>query len=187
MKLFFLSDIHGSISCLNRALAAFEREGADYLVSLGDLMYHGPRNPLPEDYDPKEVAARLNSVKDKIVTVRGNCDSEVDQMLVEFPILAEYVILFHEGRRIFVTHGHHHNMDQLPALSQGDVFIQGHTHVPVADERGGIYLLNPGSITLPKENFPASYGVLEGSLFEVKTLDGSQVLKSIRFNGSAAG
>lgn len=180
MKLFFLSDIHGSVSCLDRALAAFHREEADYLVSLGDLMYHGPRNPLPEDYNPKEVAARLNGIKDKIMTVRGNCDSEVDQMLLEFPILSDYLILFHEGRRIFATHGHHHSMENLPALSQGDVFIQGHTHVPVAEEKNGIYLLNPGSTTLPKENFPPSYGVLENGLFEIKTLQG-EMLKSIRF------
>jgi uncharacterized protein len=180
MKLFFLSDIHGSITCLDRALEAFKSEKADYIVSLGDLMYHGPRNPLPEDYNPKEVAARLNEYKDRIMTVRGNCDSEVDQMLVEFPIMAEYAVLFHEGRRIFITHGHHHHIENLPALTSGDVFIQGHTHVPVAEKRGDIYVLNPGSITLPKENYPASYGVLEGSEFKIKDFAGN-VLKEITF------
>lgn len=179
MKLFFLSDIHGSAAGLNRALAAYEAEGADYLVSLGDLLYHGPRNPLPEDYNPKEVAARLNGVKNKIITVRGNCDSEVDQMLIEFPILAEYAVVLYEGRRIFVTHGHHYHMDHLPALSKGEVFIQGHTHVPVAEKRGGVYVLNPGSVSLPKENYPASYGILADGLFQVKAFDGA-VLKEIR-------
>lgn len=181
MKLFFMSDIHGSLTCLNQTLSAFESEGADYLVSLGDLLYHGPRNPLPEDYNPKEVAARLNVYKDKIVTVRGNCDSEVDQMLIEFPIMAEYVILLHEGRRIFVTHGHHHHMDNLPHLSPGDVFIQGHTHLPVAEKRGEIFVLNPGSVTLPKENNPRSYGVLEGTFFQIKSFDGD-LLKEIDFS-----
>lgn len=180
MKIFFLSDIHGSLACLNRALAAFAAEEADYIVSLGDLLYHGPRNPLPEDYNPKEVAEKLNDYKDRIMTVRGNCDSEVDQMLIEFPIMSEYVILFHKGRRIFATHGHHYHMENLPGLSPGDVFIQGHTHLPVAEKRGGVFVLNPGSITLPKGGNPASYGLLEGLEFSIKDLAGD-VLKKIHF------
>ncbi|MDF2924471.1 MAG: yfcE2 [Paenibacillaceae bacterium] len=182
MKLFFMSDIHGSIVCLNQALAAFEAEQADYLVCLGDLLYHGPRNPLPEEYNPKEVAARLNGFKDRIISVRGNCDAEVDQMLIEFPIMSEYAILFYEGRRIFVTHGHHHHIDNLPHLSPGDVFIQGHTHVPVAEKRGEVIVLNPGSITLPKENNPRSYGVMEGTGFRIKDFSGN-ILKQIDFAG----
>jgi uncharacterized protein len=180
MKLFFISDIHGSIDCLNRALEKFGEEQADYIVSLGDLMYHGPRNPLPEAYNPKEVAAKLNAFKDKIMTVRGNCDAEVDQMLVEFPILADYAVLFHEGRRIFAAHGHHHHMDNLPNLAAGDIFIQGHTHVPVAEKRGDIFVLNPGSVTLPKEGFPPSYGIMKGLEFRVKDFAGN-VLKQIAF------
>jgi putative phosphoesterase len=178
MKLFFMSDIHGSICCLNRALEAFEQERADYIVSLGDLLYHGPRNPLPEEYNPQETAAKLNEYKDRIISVRGNCDSEVDQMLIEFPILAEYTILFYEGRRIFATHGHHFHIDNLPNLSTNDIFIQGHTHVPVAEKRGDIFVLNPGSITLPKENNPRSYGVMEDLEFAVKDFAGN-VLKRI--------
>lgn len=180
MKLFFISDIHGSVDCLNRTLEKFGEERADYIVSLGDLLYHGPRNPLPEAYNPKEAAAKLNAYKDKIMTVRGNCDAEVDQMLIDFPILADYAILFHEGRRIFATHGHHHHMDNLPNLAAGDIFIQGHTHVPVAEKRGDIFVLNPGSVTLPKEGFPPSYGVLEGLEFRVKDFEGN-VLKQISF------
>lgn len=178
MKLFFMSDIHGSIDWLNRALEKFEQEQADYIVLLGDLLYHGPRNPLPEGYNPKEVAAKLNAYKDKIMTVRGNCDAEVDQMMIEFPILAEYIVLFHEGRRIFVTHGHHHSIDQLPHLSAGDVFVQGHTHLPVAEQRGEIFVLNPGSIALPKENNPNSYAVLENNEFRIKDFEG-RVIKQI--------
>lgn len=178
MKLFFLSDVHGSLAGLNRALEAFEREGADTLVSLGDLLYHGPRNPLPEDYRPKEVAERLNAYKERFVAVRGNCDSEVDQMLIGFPMLAEYAMLFHEKRRIYATHGHHHHIDDLPPLAAGDIFIQGHTHVPVAEKRGEIIVLNPGSVSLPKENYPASYGVMTGGRFEIKDFAGA-VIKEI--------
>ncbi|WP_058301217.1 phosphodiesterase [Gorillibacterium timonense] len=175
MKLFFMSDIHGSLSCLNQALEAFEQEQADALVILGDLMYHGPRNPLPEEYRPKDVADRLNAYKSRIVAVRGNCDSEVDQMLIEFPMLAEYAMLFYEGRRIFATHGHHHHIDDLPSLAAGDLFIQGHTHVPVAEKRGDIIVLNPGSVSLPKENFPRSYGLMAGSRFQVNSFAGDTV------------
>ncbi len=180
MKLLVISDIHGSLAGLERALEKFGEEQADYILSLGDLLYHGPRNPLPEDYNPKEVAARLNAVKDKIMTVRGNCDAEVDQMLIDFPVLAEYAVLFQGGRRIFATHGHHHHMESLPHLSAGDIFIQGHTHIPVADKRGDVYVLNPGSVSLPKEHYAASYGVLEESGFRVKDFAGN-VLKAIAF------
>jgi len=178
MKLFFMSDIHGSIGCLNRTLRQAELEGADQIISLGDLLYHGPRNPLPSDYNPKEVAAKLNEYKSRIISVRGNCDSEVDQMLIEFPILSEYAVLFYEGRRIFATHGHHFHIDNLPPLTKGDIFIQGHTHVPVAERRGDIIVLNPGSVTLPKENNPPSYGILESSTFRIKDFEGN-ILKEI--------
>lgn len=180
MKLLVISDIHGSLAGLTRGIGKFEEEQADYILSLGDLLYHGPRNPLPEEYNPKETAALLNRYKDKIMTVRGNCDAEVDQMLIEFPVLAEYALLFLGGRRIFATHGHHHHMDNLPHLSEGDVFIQGHTHIPVAERRGGLYLLNPGSVSLPKENYAPSYGVLDETGFRVKDFEGN-VLKKVAF------
>lgn len=178
MKLFFMSDIHGSAVWLNRALAKVEEEKADYIVILGDLLYHGPRNPLPDEYNPKAVAERLNAYKERIIAVRGNCDAEVDQMLIEFPILSDCAILFHEGRRIYATHGHHFHIDQLPQLSGNDIFIQGHTHVPVAEKRGDVFVLNPGSISLPKENNPQSYGVLEGLDFRIKDFAGN-TLKQI--------
>lgn len=179
MKLFFISDIHGSSDWLNRALDKFAEERADQIVILGDLLYHGPRNPLPDGYNPKEVAAVLNRYKRKIITVRGNCDAEVDQMLIEFPIMADYAVLFHEGRRIFATHGHRYSMDNLPALSPNDVFIQGHTHLPVAEKRGDIVVLNPGSIALPKENNPNSYAVLEGNEFRIQDFAGNTIKQLI--------
>lgn len=180
MKLFFMSDIHGSATWLEKAINKFKVEKADYIVILGDLLYHGPRNPIPEGYDPQKVADILNEYKSKIVSVKGNCDGEVDQMLIDFPILAHYTIVFHNGRRIFATHGHKFNKDNMPNIEKGDIFIQGHTHVPVADEIEGIYILNPGSITLPKENNPNSYGIIEDDIFKVKDFDG-HVLKECKF------
>ena len=181
MKFMFISDIHGSAHWLERALDKAEAEQADYIILLGDYLYHGPRNPLPEGYDPQKTATLLNGQKERVVAIRGNCDAEVDQMLLEFPMMGDYSVLFHEGRRIFVTHGHGFHMEQLPPLTVGDVFIQGHTHIPVAEKRDGVYLLNPGSISLPKGNYPSSYGVLEGNTFVVKDFDGGTV-KEIVFD-----
>lgn len=173
MKLFFISDIHGSLHYLKKALDQYEKEAADYIVILGDELYHGARNPLPEGYHPKEVAVLLNSYADKIIAVRGNCDSEVDQMVLEFPVMSDYSTILHQGRRIFLSHGHIYGPDHLPKLSRGDLFVYGHTHIPVAEKREDIYVINPGSISMPKENNPNTYGVLEGQTFQIKTLDGS--------------
>ena len=171
MKLMFLSDIHGSVFYAKQALEIFEKEEADYLIVLGDILYHGPRNPLPKDYDPKEVSQLLNEYSEKIIAVRGNCDSEVDQMMLDFPIMSDYSTVFYNEKRIFVTHGHIYNKTNIPKISKGDVFISGHTHIPVAEERDEIFMLNPGSITLPKQNNPNSYAVLERDSFEIKDLD----------------
>ncbi|WP_379128264.1 phosphodiesterase [Paenibacillus sp. sgz500958] len=179
MKLMFISDIHGSLYWLEKVLEKVEEEKPDQLVFLGDFLYHGPRNPLPDGYDPQGVAARLNKVASKIMAVRGNCDAEVDQMLLEFPMMGDYVMIFHEGRRIYATHGHGFSMEHLPALRENDIFIQGHTHIPVAELKEGIYVLNPGSISLPKGNFPNSYGILDNGEFTVKDFNGNQV-KHIR-------
>lgn len=180
MRLLFVSDIHGSITWLNRVLEKFNEEKADYIVLLGDLLYHGPRNPIPEGYDPKAVSETLNSYKDKIIAVRGNCDSEVDQMVVQFPIMSDYNVLFLGGRRIFATHGHKFNETAMPGLSKGDALIHGHTHVPVAKKFQDQYILNPGSITLPKENNPNSYGVMTEEGFEVKSFNGD-IIRQIVF------
>jgi len=133
MKIFFASDIHGSPACLTMALDAFTREKAGVLVLLGDLLYHGPRNPLPGDYDPAKTAAMLNEYREHIVAVRGNCDSEVDQTLLDFPIMADHSTILDGTTRLFLTHGHLFSLDSLPPLPAGSVFVFGHTHVPMAE------------------------------------------------------
>lgn len=178
MKIFFISDIHGSLFYLKKALNRFNEEGASYIVMLGDALYHGPRNPLPEEYKPQEVANLLNEYKNKIIAVRGNCDSEVDQMLIEYPMMADYSIILYKNKRIFLTHGHIYNESKLPNLSANDILVHGHTHLPVAKKHNEIYILNPGSISLPKENNPNSYAILQDDLFQIKDLEGT-VIKEI--------
>ncbi|QBD86061.1 phosphodiesterase, partial [Clostridium tetani] len=178
MKLFFISDIHGSSYYLEKVINIYEKEKADYLVILGDELYHGARNPLPKEYNPKKVAEILNKYKNKIIAVRGNCDSEVDQMVLNYPIMSDYSIILYNNRRLFLTHGHIYNKNNLPTISNGDVFIYGHTHVPLAEKINNIFIINPGSITFPKENTPHCYGVLENNTFIIKTLDG-EVFKEI--------
>ncbi|MFV0439924.1 MAG: phosphodiesterase [Lachnospirales bacterium] len=175
MKIMFLSDIHGSMKYTKIGLEKFKEEKATHLVLLGDLMYHGPRNPLPEDYNPKEVAEALNEYKEFIIAVRGNCDSEVDQMLLDFPIMSDYTEILTTKYKVFATHGHVYSKENMPELKEGDVFIHGHFHLPMTDKVNGIYYLNPGSITLPKENNKNSYGILEGSNFYIKDLDGGTI------------
>jgi putative phosphoesterase len=172
MKLFFISDIHGSLPSLMRALSAFESEQADRIILLGDALYHGPRNPLPDGYNPAEVANVLNGLQDRMLAVRGNCDSEVDQMLIHYPMMETYALLQLEERKFFLTHGHVYHPDEHPALNAGDILAFGHTHLPLAEKRGAIYVLNPGSISLPKEGNPPSYGVFSGNLLQVKTFAG---------------
>lgn len=180
MKIFFISDIHGSIYYLEKVLDRYKQEAANYIVILGDALYHGPRNPLPKDYNPQAVASLLNGYKDKIIAVRGNCDSEVDQMIIEYPMMSDYSIILCNNRRLFVTHGHIYNEDNMPNLSCNDVLIHGHTHFPVAKKCNGIYVLNPGSITLPNGNNPNSYAILQDDLFQIKDLQGN-VIKEIMF------
>lgn len=172
MKLFFLSDIHGSYKYAKQGVDAFLKEGADYLIVLGDILYHGPRNPLPEEYNPKEVINLLNDIKEKIISVRGNCDSEVDSMVLDFPMMADYSFILHNNRRIFITHGHLYNEDNLPSLSPKDILIHGHTHIPMTKQVENIFVFNPGSVALPKENHPNTYGIIEEDKFFIKTLDG---------------
>ncbi|WP_035288846.1 phosphodiesterase [Clostridium sp. KNHs214] len=178
MKLFFISDIHGSSYYLKKVLEIFEKEQCDYLVILGDQLYHGARNPLPKDYNPKAVTEMLNSYRDKVIAVRGNCDSEVDQMVIKYPTMSDYNIVLYEGKRLFLTHGHIYNRDNLPNLSSGDAIIYGHTHVPVAEKQENIFVINPGSITFPKENTPHCYGIFKENIFTIKTLEG-EVYKEI--------
>ena len=173
MKWMIASDLHGSAYYCKKMVEAFEREGADRLLMLGDLLYHGPRNDLPRDYAPKEVIPMLNGLKNKLCCVRGNCEAEVDQMVLEFPIMADYMALFLEGRMVFVTHGHLFNEENLPNFNPGDVLIHGHTHVRAAADRGAYFFLNPGSMALPKGDGVHSYMVYEDGVFTTKDMDGA--------------
>lgn len=179
MKLMFMSDIHGSYTYVKKALECYELEKADKLVILGDILYHGPRNDLPTGYDPKEVINLLNSYKNKIIAIRGNCDAEVDQMVLEFPMRADYATIDVDDHHFFLTHGHIFNEDNLPNLNIGDIFVYGHIHKPVAKEINGIYIINPSSISLPKEG-NNSYGIYENNEFLIKELSG-EIVKSIKF------
>lgn len=177
MKILFLSDIHGSLSRVQTVFAAAEVETLDAVVLLGDVLYHGPRNPIPAGYEPRAVAAFLNQWKDRIIAVRGNCDSEVDQTVLQFPMRGDYSWLFIDGLRMFLTHGHLWNEANLPPLRKGDVFVYGHTHLPRAHVVQGIGVCNPGSCSLPKEGSEPSYGLYEDGVFRVITLDGEVVLE----------
>ncbi|MBQ2126017.1 MAG: phosphodiesterase, partial [Spirochaetales bacterium] len=165
MKLMIASDIHGSAFYCEKLLNAFNQENPQRLLLLGDLLYHGPRNDLPKDYAPKKVISMLNAVKDKIICVRGNCEAEVDQMVLDFPVLSESLLMFLDDRLMFATHGHIYNENKLPALQAGDVFLQGHTHIPVMKKEGEFFFINPGSVSIPKENSEHSYMIYENSCF----------------------
>ena len=172
MKLLIASDIHGSIRYCRDLLQAYDREKADRVLLLGDILYHGPRNDLPDQYAPKEVIAALNERKDEILCVRGNCDTEVDQMVLEFPILADYALICEDGCRMYATHGHVYNPYELPPLCRGDILLYGHTHIPSWENHEGILCLNPGSVSIPKNNSPRGYILFRNGIFEWKTLEG---------------
>jgi len=178
MKLLIASDIHGDLESAQLVIDAFKKEGCDKLLLLGDILYHGPRNDLPKTYNPKAVINLLNENKDIILAVRGNCDTEVDQMVLSFPILADYAYLSLDGLSVFATHGHHHNTETPPPLREGEILLHGHTHVltSVSFGNSNVYL-NPGSAALPKEGNPRTYMVYEKRTFTVKTFDGKVVLE----------
>lgn len=172
MRLMIASDIHGSAFYCEKMLDCYRREAPDKLILLGDILYHGPRNDLPAGYRPKEVTAMLNGIKNDILCVRGNCDTEVDQMVLDFPIMADYAFLYLDGRMVYVTHGHIHNLENLPMLKSGDILLHGHTHVPacVKTEEGIIYL-NPGSVSIPKGNSHHSYMIMDEKGVIFKDID----------------
>ena len=151
MKLIIASDIHGSAYWCGRLCELIEQERPDKIVLLGDLLYHGPRNDLPRDYAPKQVIPMLSAWKDRILAVRGNCEAEVDQMVLPFPCMADYALLQCGGISMYLTHGHHANPDALPPLTEGSVFLSGHTHVKLDKLVDGIRCLNPGSVSIPKD------------------------------------
>ena len=172
MKLLFASDLHGSAVYAEKLREIFEAEKPDKLILLGDLLYHGPRNDLPAGYAPKQVIAILNGLKEHILAVRGNCEAEVDQMVLEFPVMADYAALWLEGRMVFLTHGHHFNEEHLPMLHKGDVLIHGHTHLRAAADRGDYFFLNPGSMSIPKGDGIHSYMIYEDGVFTTYEVDG---------------
>ena len=173
-KFLIASDLHGSAHYTKELLAAFVREGADRLVLLGDILYHGPRNDLPEAYAPKEVIALLSPYADRILAVRGNCDTEVDQMVLPFPILADYAVIAAGERLLYLTHGHKWGEDNPPPIAKGDILVTGHTHVAKIAKKEGYTYLNPGSVSIPKENTPQGYILLDGVTFTFKTLAGEE-------------
>ncbi len=172
MKLMIASDIHGSAYYCEKLLEAWKKEQPDKLLLLGDILYHGPRNDLPKEYAPKQVISMLNEMKTELLCVRGNCEAEVDQMVLEFPVLADYCIFYEEGHMIFATHGHVHNEKNVPPLKKGDVLLHGHTHVPKCAEHENYVYMNPGSVSIPKEESAHSYMIMENGEFFWKTLDG---------------
>ena len=180
MKLVLASDLHGSALYTGQLMKRIEAEAPDRVLLLGDLLYHGPRNDLPREYAPKEVIPLLNGKKEKLLCVRGNCDAEVDQMVLEFPVLADYAVLPVGRRLIYATHGHIYHVKNLPPLAPGDVLLHGHTHVPAWTEFGqGNLYLNPGSVSIPKENSPHSYMTLEENTMQWKELESSAVFHEL--------
>ena len=172
MRMLIASDLHGSCESLEFLLAKTEEMKPDHVVLLGDILYHGPRNDLPEGYDPKAVIAMLNPLKQELLCVRGNCDTEVDQMVLEFPILADYCLLEINGQTIFATHGHHFNPQNPPMLKEGDILLNGHTHIPANQNMGAYTYMNPGSVSIPKEGSAHGYMIFDGN-FVWKDLDGT--------------
>lgn len=179
MKLVIASDIHGAADACARLMSAIESEGPDRVVLLGDLLYHGPRNDLPADYAPKRVIEMLNSIADRVIAVRGNCEAEVDQMVLGFPCMADHNVLLDEasGTTLFLTHGHvygpgyHNSVDRWPALPARSAIVYGHTHIKVSEKNDehGVWVFNPGSVGIPKDG-TASYGVYEAGRFEHRLL-----------------
>ena len=171
MKLMIASDLHGSAYYCEKMLERWKQEGADKLVLLGDLLYHGPRNDLPRDYAPKQVIAMLSPLADKILCVRGNCEAEVDQMVLPFPVLADYAVLLVDGKTVYITHGHVINKANPLPFAKGDILLHGHTHVPTCEDCGGWYYVNPGSTSIPKEGSKHSYMTLEDGVFCWKDIE----------------
>ena len=179
MKWMIASDIHGSAFYCEKMLKAFEREQADKLLLLGDILYHGPRNDLPEGYAPKKVIEMLNNIKEKILCVRGNCDAEVDQMLLDFPIMETYALLVDNGKRYLLTHGHVYNKENMPK-GPYEAMIYGHSHLwELSHNEKGQAIVNTGSITFPKGGNPPTFATLEDGKFTMYHLDTCEVLATM--------
>lgn len=172
MKLMIASDIHGSAYYCRQMILAFEREQADKLLLLGDILYHGPRNDLPRGYAPKEVIELLNPLKNKLLCMKGNCEAQVDQMVLSFPVLAEYAVLFTGNAVLYATHGHVYNEENPLPMEAGAVLLNGHSHVPKCTAHENYIYMNPGSVSIPKDNSPHSYMTVEDDVFLWKDLEG---------------
>lgn len=177
MKFLIVSDIHGDSSSAQRIKELYEALNPDKILLLGDILYHGPRNDLPSAYAPKEVIKVMNSLADKIVAVRGNCEAEVDQMVLTFPCMSTTAVVYADGHELTLSHGHIYNESALPPGN--GAFLYGHTHIPVAHITDGRVCFNPGSCTLPKGGFPRSYGTYEDGTLSVRELFTSEVMMSV--------
>lgn len=175
MKILFASDLHGSYFYCNALINIIKEEQPDKIVLLGDILYHGPRNPFPKDYNPQKVFETLNTLKEKVICVRGNCDSEVDQMVLDFPIMSDYNILNVDGINLFLTHGHLYNKENMPNIQDNDILIHGHTHINTIEKLEKGTYINPGSISLPKEQQESSYMIYECKKFIIKNLEGQDL------------
>lgn len=175
MRVLIASDIHGSLKYCRLLVENYKKENCDKLILLGDVLYHGPRNDLPEEYNPKGVIALLNDMADEILCVRGNCEAEVDDMVLDFNVLADYALLFNNGRTFFLTHGHKFNPQNPPKLKKGDVLFNGHTHVSKIEELDGFLYVNPGSVSIPKEGTPRGYIILDDEKITHKNLEGEVI------------
>jgi len=178
MKYVFASDIHGSAFYCRKLLEKFKDCGAQNLILMGDLLYHGARNDLPEEYGTKDCTALLNEYQTKIIACRGNCDSEIDQMVLQFPLMSDYNILNLNGITFFQTHGHIYSPEHQPPMGVCKALVFGHIHLPVAEKKGDIYILNPGSTSIPKGGYPSSYAVLDENVFTIYDFD-DNVIKSV--------
>ncbi|MCI9067244.1 MAG: phosphodiesterase [Lachnospiraceae bacterium] len=175
MKLMIASDIHGSAYYCKKMLERYREEAAERLLLLGDLLYHGPRNDLPREYAPKEVISMLNEAREELLCVRGNCDAQVDQMVLNFPILSDSMLLYLDGHTVFATHGHVYREKNLPPLGEGDILLHGHTHVQAMEDRGVYIYLNPGSVSIPKNGNENSYMIYEDGVFTIKNMEGRKI------------
>lgn len=168
-KYLVISDLHGDSHCIAIIEQALKQHDIQEILCCGDILYHGPRNDLPQGYQPKQLLAYLNQYASHIIAVRGNCESEVDQMVLNFPCMATYSTLFVGNHKVFMTHGHHYDPENLPPLDAGSIFLSGHTHIPVAYQKEDLYILNPGSLALPKQQHPHTYGILDDQGFTIFT------------------
>lgn len=167
MKLMFASDIHGSEYYLRKLACKYNELSCNKMILLGDILYHGPRNDLPEGYNPKGVISILNGMDSEILSVRGNCEAEVDQLVLNFPCMSDSLIMYDKGKMFFITHGHLFNTKNPPKLKPGDILIHGHTHVQTVEKFGDNVYINPGSISIPKEGNPHTFMVYENGVFTI--------------------